>query len=446
MINKSILGLMFTSLCVGSAVAQKDKPNIVFIMADDLGYSSLGCYGNTGIRTPNIDRLAQDGLRFTDYHSHVFCTPTRASLMTGRYAERAAWVDDAQLSPVFQEQRKANIKQRWAWGISLDEVTIARVLKQAGYRTGLIGKWHLGYDFKFHPMNFGFDEFRGYLGGNVDYHTHKALFGLKELDWWNGKTIKNEDGYSTDLLSGYSVDFIEKHQKEPFFLYVAQEAPHEPWQGRGVNSAKSPVENYREQIEVLDESVGRIRKALQDNHLEQKTLLIFCSDNGPAYPRGFTDLGKLQGGKGKVQEGGHRVPFLACYPGKIPAGTVCNETAVVMDMFPTFAALAGAKMPKSLLIDGVDISDLLFKQDKIEQRTLHWEMDGQWAVRKGVWKLIGSGEKGLELFNLQEDIREVRNEIKEYPVLAESLEKEHLKWVREVNIGMPLGFRTKKSM
>ncbi len=443
MMIKSILGLVFTSVCAVPAVAQTDRPNIVFIMADDLGYSSLGCYGNTGIRTPNIDRLAQDGLRFTDYHSHVFCTPTRASLMTGRYAERAAWVDDAQLSPVFQEQRKANIKQRWAWGISLDEVTIARVLKQAGYRTGLIGKWHLGYDFIFHPMNFGFDEFRGYLGGNVDYHTHKALFGLKELDWWNGKTIKNEDGYSTDLLSDYSVDFIEKHQKEPFFLYVAQEAPHEPWQGRGVNSAKSPVENYREQIEILDESVGRIRKALQDNHLEKKTLLIFCSDNGPAYPRGFTDSGILKGGKGKVLEGGHRVPFLACYPGKIPAGTVCHETAVVMDMFPTFAALAGAKMPNSLPMDGVDISDLLFKNNKIQERTLHWEMDGQWAVRKGVWKLVGAGDKGLELFNLHEDIREVKNLIKDYPAYADSLEENHREWFKEVSIGMPSMFRTK---
>ncbi len=432
---------MFASFCVGSTVAQTDKPNIVFIMADDLGYSSLGCYGNTGIRTPNIDKLAWDGVRFTDYHSHVFCTPTRASLMTGRYPERAIWVADAELSPVFQEQRKANIKQRWAWGISLDEVTIARVLQQAGYRTGLIGKWHLGYDFNFHPMNFGFDEFRGYVGGNVDYHTHNALFGLKALDWWNGKTIKNEEGYSTDLLSDYSVEFIAKHKNEPFFLYVAQEAPHEPWQGRSTNAAKSPAENYMEQIEVLDESVGRIRKALQDNQLEQKTLLIFCSDNGPAYPRGFTDLGILQGGKGKVQEGGHRVPFIACYPGKIPAGIVCNETAVVMDMFPTFAALAGAKIPKLLLLDGTDISSLFFKQNKIEERTLHWEMEGKWAVRKGFWKLIGSGENGIELFNLENDIGELKNLMNDYPAIADSLEKSHKIWFREVNTAMPLKLR-----
>jgi arylsulfatase A-like enzyme len=248
------------------------------------------------------------------------------------------------------------------------------------------------------------------------------------------------------LLSDYSVDFIKKHQKEPFFLYVAQEAPHEPWQGRSVNSAKSPVEYYREQIEILDESVGRIRKALQDNHLEKKTPLIFCSDNGPAYPRGFTDSGILKGGKGKVLEGGHRVPFLACYPGKIPAGTVCHETAVVMDMFPTFAALAGAKMPNSLPMDGVDISDLLFKNNKIQERTLHWEMDGQWAVRKGVWKLVGAGDKGLELFNLHEDIREVKNLIKDYPAYADSLEENHREWFKEVSIGMPSMFRTKNSM
>jgi len=441
MINKRIIGLVFASFCVESAVAQTDKPNIVFIMADDLGYASLGCYGNTRIHTPNIDRLARDGVRFTDYHSHVFCTPTRASLLTGRYPERATWVDDAELSPVFQVQRKANIKQRWAWGISLDEVTIARVLQQSGYRTGLIGKWHLGYDFKFHPMNFGFDEFRGYLGGNVDYYTHKALFGLKDLDWWNGKTIENEDGYTTDLLSDYSVEFIEKNKNEPFFLYVAQEAPHEPRQGRSINSEKSPSEIYKEQIEILDESVGRIRKALQDNHIEKKTLLIFCSDNGPAFPRGFDDLGELQGGKGKVLEGGHRVPFIACYPEKIPAGTICNETAVVMDMFPTLAAIAGAKIPKSLLIDGLDISDILFKQSKIEERILHWEMDGKWAVRRGVWKLIGSGEKGHELFNLSDDIGEKENRMTDHPKLVDELSKMHHKWFSEVNAGMPAEYK-----
>ncbi len=437
MINKSILGLMFASFCAGSTVAQKDKPNIVFIMADDLGYADVGCYGNTAIHTPNIDRLAKDGVRFTDYHSHVFCTPTRASLMTGRYPERAIWVDDAELSPVFQEQRKANIKQRWAWGISLDEVTIAGVLRQSGYKTGLIGKWHLGYDFKFHPMNFGFDEFRGYVGGNVDYHTHNALFGLKTLDWWNGKSIKNDEGYSTDLISDYSVEFIVKHKNEPFFLYVAQEAPHEPWQGRSINSTKSPSESYIEQIEVLDESVGRIRKALQDNHLEKKTLVIFCSDNGPAYPNGFNYSGSLQGGKGSVLEGGHRVPFIACYPEKIPAGTICSETAVVMDLFPTFAALAGAKIPKSLLMDGTDISDVLFKHSKMAERTLHWEMDGNWAVRRGDWKMIMNSQSVKKLFNLREDIGEKNDLTSRYPALNDTLTKMHFLWFSDVNTRAP---------
>ena len=176
-----------TALNAANAV-RSPKPNIVLILADDLGYGSLGCYGNTEIQTPNIDRLAAGGVRFTDFHSNgPVCSPTRAALMTGRYPQRCAWVADEELSPVFREQRKQNLPQRWAWGIATNELTIAELLRQAGYRTGLIGKWHLGYDFKFHPMNYGFDEFRGYVGGNVDYHTHVAGYGLKQLDWWKGE-------------------------------------------------------------------------------------------------------------------------------------------------------------------------------------------------------------------------------------------------------------------
>jgi len=392
-LNKWILGFMLVFICIIRTEARTNRPNIVFIMADDLGYGSLGCYGNSDIHTPNIDRLAHDGILFTDYHSNPVCTPTRATLMTGRYPQRATWVDDEELSPVFREQRRANVNQRWAWGISFDEVTIANVFRLSGYKTGLIGKWHLGYDFKFHPMNFGFDEFRGWVGGGVDYHTHIARHGLRELDWWTGKTVKNESGYSTDLLSNYAVDFIERHKKKPFFLYVAHAAPHVPWQGRDLNSGKSDLEIYKEMIEILDESVGRIRKVLRDNLLEQNTLIVFCSDNGPTFPKGIDATGSLQGRKGSVYEGGHRVPFIASYAGIIPEGTICEETIMTMDLFPTFAAIAGVEIPNTLLIDGVDFSEVLFKQNKLEERVLHWEMDGNWAVRKGAWKLIGSVEK-----------------------------------------------------
>jgi len=433
-----IVFLLFTVGFEMDLKAQPERPNIVFIMADDLGYASLGCYGNKDIRTPNIDCLAHEGVLFTDYHSNgPFCTPTRAALLTGRYQQRALWVDDAELSPVFREQRRANLKQRWAWGISNTEITISKILQEAGFKTGLIGKWHLGYDFKFHPMNYSFDEFRGFMGGNVDYHSHVASHGLKELDWWKDKTIKNEVGYSTDLLTKYAVDFIEKHKEESFFLYVSHAAPHDPWQGRDQNPDKSDAAVYKEMIEILDQSVGTIIKALKERHLEKKTLVIFCSDNGPAAPAGINAAGSLQGRKGSLYEGGHRVPFIASYPGKITPGTISNETVMSMDLFPTFAALAEATVPESLKLDGMDISGVLFNQKKMPQRELHWEMDGNWAIREGIWKLIGSGSKGTSFFNLKEDLEETTNLMHDYPALVDSFTKMHLDWFKNVQAEMP---------
>jgi arylsulfatase A len=192
--------LALTQATLHAADSSVKKPNIVLIMADDLGYGALGCYGNTEVKTPNLDALAKSGVRLTDFHSNgPMCTPTRAALMTGRYQQRCAWVDDEELSPKMREQRKENLKQRWAWGISPQELTLPRLLQQCGYRTAILGKWHLGYDPKFHPLNYGFDEFRGYIGGAVDYHTHVATHGTEELDWWHDKTIENETGYTTDL-------------------------------------------------------------------------------------------------------------------------------------------------------------------------------------------------------------------------------------------------------
>ena len=246
------------------------QPNIVLIMAADLGYGSLGCHSCTVVRTSHIDRLAAGGMRCTDFHaSGTVCSPTLASLPTGRYPQRCAWVADEELSPVSREQRDANPSQRWAWGISRQEVTIPTVFRSAGYRTALICKWHLGYDFKFHPLNYGFDEFCGFVGGNVDSHTHVAGYGQKQLDWWNGKTIENEAGYTTELLTKYAADFITRNKARSFFLYLAHAAPHDPWQGRSPSQKKTPAEIYREMIEGLDASVGDIVAALRANALEK---------------------------------------------------------------------------------------------------------------------------------------------------------------------------------
>lgn len=423
-----MMALALPGFCQANA-----RPNLVLILADDLGYGSLGCYGNTEVRTPNIDRLAASGVQFTDFHSNgAMCSPTRAAVLTGRYPQRCAWVADAELSPVFRTQRNKNPAQRWAWGLSTNEVTLPALLRQAGYRTTLIGKWHLGYDFKFHPMNYGYDEFRGFVGGNVDYHTHIAGYGTKELDWWKDKKIENEPDYTTDLLAEYATNFIARNRDNPFFLYLAHAAPHEPWQGRDATSKKSPAETYKEMIAVLDESVGAVIESLRKNNLETNTLVIFCSDNGPAAPPGFAANGQLRGKKGSMFEGGHRVPFIASWPGVLPAGRTNSQTVMTMDFLPTFAKLAGATIPFGHQIDGVDILPLLKDNSKQVDRVLHWKFGEAWAVRKSAWKLMGKGNDALTLVNLEKDLEEKNNLVKGKNELVDGLLKLHLEWISEV--------------
>jgi arylsulfatase A-like enzyme len=432
---KTVRAFQFALLLAPLAVlaAADSKPSIVLILADDLGYGSLGCFGNTEVRTPNLDRLAATGVRLTDFHSNgPMCSPTRASLMTGRYQQRCARVADAELSPVFRAQRQENLKQRWAWGIATNEVTLPALLREAGYRTALIGKWHLGYDFKFHPLNYGFDEFRGFVGGNVDYHTHIAGYGTKELDWWRDQKIENEPGYTTDLLTQYATNFIARNQGRPFFLYIAHAAPHEPWQGRDPKSKKSPAETYKEMIAVLDESVGAVIAALRRHQLETNTRVVFCSDNGPAAPLGFAANGPLQGKKGTLFEGGHRVPFIAAWPGVIPGGGSNSEVALTMDLLPTLAKLVGATIPAGHLIDGVDLLPVLKGEGKLSERVLHWQHAGAWAVRRGEWKLAGRGDKATTLVNLEADLGENQNRLKEKPELADALMKLRRQWLAEV--------------
>ncbi len=428
--------LLAALLLLGPAsvrAATAPPPNLVLIMADDLGYGSLGCYGSPTIKTPHIDQLAAGGVRFTDFHSSgTVCSPTRAALLTGRYPQRCTWVPDEQLSPVFRAQRAANPAQRWAWGISPQEVTLPAVLRPAGYRTALIGKWHLGYDFAFHPLNYGFDEFRGFVGGNVDYHTHVAGYGEKQLDWWNGKKIANEEGYTTELLTRHAVDFIARNRAAPFFLYLAHAAPHDPWQGRDPAQKKSPAEIYREMIEGLDTSVGAVAAALHAHGLERSTLLIFCSDNGGAAPRGFPANAPLAGRKGGMEEGGHRVPFIASWPGVIAPGTTSDATVLTMDFFPTFAALARAQLPAGHPIDGTDILPVLQRRARPTERTLHWLFGDAWAVRQGPWKLSGEGTEPRALINLDLDRTEKNNLLRAQPERVAALTALHTAWIDSV--------------
>jgi arylsulfatase A-like enzyme len=352
--------------------------------------------------------------------------------MTGRYQQRCLWVPDDELTPVFREQRRRNPDQRWAWGISAQELTMPAVFKQAGYRTALIGKWHLGYDTRFHPMNYGFDEFRGWLGGHVDDYTHVASHGTRELDWWRDRKIEKEEGYATDLLTRHAIDFIARNKEAPFFLYLAHGAVHSPVQLRKPARKRSPVETYQEMIGILDESVGAVVNELRNQQLESNTLVIFCSDNGPTPPGGFAANANLRGQKNTLYEGGHRVPFVAAWPDVIPARSTSDETLMSMDLLPTLANLSGATLPPERKMDGLDILPILKGRPSEVPRDLHWQSGEDWAIRRGAWKLIGKNSQPVSLVNLEVDIGEADNLMGREPARAAELLKAHQQWVESI--------------
>jgi len=420
--------------------ASSEKPNIILIVADDLGYGDLGCYGNKVIKTPNIDALAKGGLKFTDFHSNgPMCSPTRAAILTGRYQQRCG------IEGVLSSKSNYNT------GMAPKEVTFAELLKTAGYRTACFGKWHLGYKPQFGPIVQGFDTFRGYVAGGLDYHSHIDRSGRP--DWWKDDKLVPEEGYTTDLITKHAINFIKQNKNKPFCLYLPYQAVHFPFQGPndpadriiGGNywsKAKYgrrylPVEDrkaaYKEMVEALDAGVGQIVREVKKLGLEKKTLIFFTSDNG-AYKWVGSNL-PCRGQKSDLWEGGHRVPAIAYWPGTIKPGTVTDETAMTMDLLPTMVEMAGAKLPPGLRLDGVSMLSLLVRGKKLPQRTLFWRFRTEHAVRKGPWKLLVRGDKWY-LFDLSKDIGETNNLIEQKPALAAALEAEFVAWEKDVTAGV----------
>jgi arylsulfatase A-like enzyme len=420
------------------------KPNIIFIMIDDLGYGDLGCYGSKINKTPNIDQLAAEGMLFTDYHSNgPMCSPTRAALMTGLYQHR------------FGEKFESAIsgKRDYDDGLPLEAVTIAEALKKAGYVTGMYGKWHLGYHPPFLPANQGFDEFIGLGSGDGDHHTHIDRSGRK--DWWYNNELKMEQGYSTDLITNHSIEFIKAHKNEPFFLYIAHLSIHFPWQGPDDPPHRQEGKDYtndkwgiipdrnnvsphvKAMIESIDRGVGKIMQTLRNLDLQENTLVIFTSDNGGYihYAESHFNIssnGPLRGQKTEVYEGGHRVPFIAYWPGKIQEGMKSDELVMTMDMFPTFMDLAKAELSKDLELDGISIVSHLINQNPLSERSVCWKIGNERAIRKGKWKLCMIGDSDPELYDLSNDIGETTNLAVNNPELVRELTSEYKKWAKEV--------------
>lgn len=389
--------------------AATDRPNIIYINTDDLGYGDVGCYGSTLNKTPNIDRMAEEGVRFTDFYACPLCTPSRASLMTGCYPLRVG------LPSV--------IGARASIGLNPDEITIAENLKTAGYATALVGKWHLGHHEEFLPTNHGFDSYFGIPYSNDFLDPSLPLMRDTEVVEWDPDQSTLTQRYTEECIN-----FMKRNRNNPFFLYFAHMYVHKPLRVTDEALAASDNGAYGATVEQVDWSVGQILQAVEDLGLERNTLIIFTSDNG-----GFLQLSPsegdtgqvsnapLRGGKGQANEGGVRVPFIVRWPGQIPKGQETSEVASVMDMFPTFSHLAGVEMPDDRVIDGEDIFSLMQCQrgavSPHENIFIYVDKDLR-AVRHGKWKL---NVHNRALYNLEADIGEQNNLYSQYPDIVAEL-------------------------
>ncbi|MFY9610457.1 MAG: sulfatase [Blastocatellia bacterium] len=420
------------------------KPNVVFILADDLGYCDISMYGCKEIPTPHIDSIGMNGIRFTNgYVSAPVCSPSRAGLLTGRYQQRFGFEFNA--GPL---QRALANKDM---GLPLSEITLAEALKKAGYATGMVGKWHIGMNDRYMPTQRGFDEYFGFLfganlyidpnkpgvmtrRGNVEGGASAASTRSPQNPIYRNTTPVEEGDYLTDAFAREAVAYIDRHQKEPFFLYAPFNAPHEPFQATQKYLARFPnVKDerrrvYMAMVSALDDAVGVILKKLRDTGLEKDTLVVFLSDNGCATYSGACTNDPLRFGKLTHLEGGFRVPFAMQWPGQLKAGTVSDQVISSLDLFPTAVALAGGELPKDRVLDGVDLMPYLTGKNKSAPHpVLCWRNGSNAAVRKGNWKLFKGGDH-FWLFDLSKDTGEHKNLAAERPEIVEQLKKELAKW------------------
>ncbi|MDP6040683.1 MAG: sulfatase-like hydrolase/transferase [Candidatus Latescibacteria bacterium] len=404
------------------------KPNIIIVLADDMGYGDSSAYDGW-INTPHMETMAREGLKFTDFHSsgHV-CSPTRAGLLTGRYQQRAGIPNVVYAPP--------NNPEHYA-GLYPSEITFPKLLKEVGYTSAIFGKWHLGYYKKFNPLHHGFDRFRGYVSGNVDYISHYD--GVENYDWWEGLEHIEEEGYTTHLITKHSVQFIKDHKDTPFCLYVAHEAVHTPLQGpddpaiRGPKKEDfhpdDPKETYRQMMKEMDDSLGEIMATVKEEGIAENTLVIFFSDNGGT-PQNPESNAPLRGNKGTVWEGGHRVPAIAWWPGTIAPNTVTDQLAISLDLFPTMCDLSGASKPDNHF-DGISLKSLLLGENEPGSRHLFWN---GLAMRDDNWKLVIDNDTPC-LFDLSQDIAESNDLSAHQPDRVKSMCEAINTWKADVDDG-----------
>jgi arylsulfatase A-like enzyme len=472
------LVFLFLNLALGWALlvlaascdrpGDQKSPNIVLLFTDDQGTLDAACYGAGDLYTPNIDRLGRSGIRFTQAYAHTVCCPSRVALLTGRHPQRAGinyWTQN----DAHAEEKGINMP--------LSEVTLAEVLKEQGYRTGLFGKWHLGAALENGPLEQGFDTFYGFRGGFIDNYVHFFLHGIGFHDLWSNKTeIFARTRYFPDLMTEQALQFMEEEQDQPFFLYAAFNLPHYPEQPDSMFVSRyaeleEPRRSYAGVISTVDDRIGRILNKIDELGIRENTLVIFMSDNGHSteettirfedhlsgLPKG-TDYcahggggytGKWRGAKAGFLEGGIRVPAIISYPGHFPENETREQIITCMDFFPTICELTGSPMPNRD-IDGCSLLPVIESADAPSpHQILYFQWRDQWAVREGKWKLIVKGrdttgkfslhpqkEEKMEspyLANLEGDSPEEHNLANEHPEIVERLTRLYTEWAAQVN-------------
>ena len=416
--------------------AQKDaRPNIIYIMADDLGYADLSCYGRKDYQTPNLDKLCAQGVKFMNaYAAAPVCTPTRIAFFTGRYPARLK---------IGLHEPLANDSLA---GLTSETPSIATLLKKAGYETYLVGKWHAGFQPEHSPNKNGFDYFFGFKTGATDYISHTAFRG--EPDLYENETLVEKSGYMTDILGKKAIEVIKQRHQKPFFLSLMFSAPHWPWQapadmpvahGNASEWSKggSP-EVYAAMMKSLDDVVGKVVKAIDDLNLSKNMVIIFTSDNGGEK---FSDNGIYKGGKMQLWEGGIREPAFIRWIGKLKENTVTNQVTTTMDWTSTILSIAGANADKNFPLDGMDLMPVLTGKKGEVQRTLYWRIFQRRqhnAIRDGNWKWLRD-EKGEEyLFDLSVDPSEKNNLKEKFPETFLNLKDKFSAWEKTVLAPIPL--------
>jgi len=459
-----IAALVVLALCFSShnASAQETtRPNIVLINVDDLGWADLACQGSKYYKTPNVDRLASQGMRFTNaYAAASNCAPSRACMLTGQYGPRHG-VYTVQNSDRGKAERRKLIPEKNTTRIKDSELTIADLLKPVGYTSISIGKWHVSSD----PLKSGFDQ--NVAGGHMG-HPAKKRGGYHSPFNYPNCVSEKEGEYLIDRLTDEAITFVSENNDRPFFLYLPFYTVHSPLQPKGEKKQKwkdvagQPGQknaSYAAMVESLDENVGRLLASLDDNGVANRTMVVFTSDNGGVWE--FSHQDPLRSGKGSYFEGGIRVPLIVRWPGKVKPATACDEPVINVDFMPTFAEVAGARIPEKKTVDGVSLNSLFLDADSsLAQRSLFWHFPiylqatgrkenfsthDRWfrtrpgsVIRSGKWKLHEYFEEGrLELYDLESDIGETKNVANEQPEVAQRLHAELKSWRAETGAPVP---------